>query len=185
LDPLFPVPFLQSEWIPSIIDSLAETMPLRPKTLAFRSLQEQRECLKRWPRSPLKLKWDNPEYVKHMHKLGVRKFEIIVDLRYSKNCVKREICEWVDGLDDTGIKKFAVKKGKAAMPFWFRLKELSAFRFSQKNISYQRAQKFLDEYKEKSGSVQNDKVYPIYQSQGAWSDAVNRAKRHIIELFPR
>ena len=51
LDPLFPVPFLKSEWIPSIIKSLAETMPLRPKALAFRSPQGRREFLKHWPGS--------------------------------------------------------------------------------------------------------------------------------------
>jgi hypothetical protein len=182
LNPLFPTPFLNSSDIAGAVARVEELMPLNPKPPPFRDISYARGLCKRHP--SMTFAWDDPVSVEDWHDQGVRKFEIVLDLRYSRNLLKKAIGEWVDRLKDAGVKKFPIEKGQKARPKWFRLRELGAYRFSQARISFNRAQDFLQCYRPANTSVQFGHVLPDYKSPGAWSDAVKSAEKHISKLFP-
>lgn len=182
LNPLFPTPFLTTKDIAGGVARVEEVMPLHPKPPPFRDISYARGLCKSHP--SMKFAWDDPESVQDWHDQGVRKFEIVLDLRHSKNLLKKAIGEWVDGLSDSGVKKFPIEKGQKARPKWFQLRELGAYRFSHAGISFNRTQDFLQRYCSANTSVQFGRVLPDYKSPGAWSDAVKSAEKHISELFP-
>jgi hypothetical protein len=182
LNPLFPTPFLNSKDIASGIARVEELMPLNPKPPPFREVSQARELSKRHP--SIQFAWDDPEWVKEAHSQGMCKFEVVLDLRYSKNRLKKEVGKWIDDLSYAGVEKFPIEKGKKAALNWFRLRELAAYRFFKAKISHARAKDFLESYSASKTSVQHGSVLPNYQSAGAWSDAVKSAEKHISELFP-
>jgi hypothetical protein len=182
LNPMFPAPFLKSPVIQNVDADLESFMGFDPAQPGFRALEKHREFLRRHP--SIKSNWDDPKFVNRMGKLGVRKFEIVLDLRWSKSRLKNEIGNWIDGLDDKGIVKFRVKKGQAAKPPWFRLKELSALRFSEHKFSRLRAIKHIDKYTAVKGPIEGHKLLPAYGSEGAWYSAVQNAKSFRDKLFP-
>jgi hypothetical protein len=182
LNPLFPTAFLDSKDAASGIAQVAEVMPLNPTPPPFREVSHARELSRRHP--AMKFAWDDPEFVKQSSTQGIRKFEIVLDLRYSKSRLKKEFGEWLDDLSDSGVQKFRIDKGQKARPKWSRLRELAAYRFFKAKISYSQAQDFLERYSAAKTSIQYGQVLPNYKSAGAWSDAIQSAERRVSELFP-
>lgn len=183
LNPMFPVPFLKSADIDGKILMIDQFDPLVPKTPGFRTLEKMLDFLKRYPNTGAINRWESSEFVARQYKLGIRKYEIILDLRISKNQIKQEFAKWIDELEDSEIEKFPVKKGKAASLPWFKLKELSAFRLSSAGYSYTQAYNILERIAPKRGEEIGHKILPMYESQGAWSDAVNAARERIEKFF--
>ena len=183
INPLFPVTFSKSPNLQKKIALLEETVPLGSKNRGFRLLDRQREHMRKYHHG--ELNWDDPAFVKRRHKLGERKFEIVLDLRYSKRLIKDEIGKWIDGLDDKGINKLQMKKGKAAALPWHRLKNLSSLHFKERRYSRLRAAAFLEKQIGLERSFDHQEILPLYRSDGSWSDAVEDARKYRDKLFPK
>jgi hypothetical protein len=183
LSHLFPVPFLKLIDIDSIVAAAKTFMPLRGrKSPAFARLTHNGAFLSWWPYG--EGRWNEPEYVRRMNSQGVNKYQVVIDRRHSKERIKREACKWIDSLDAKGVKKFPVKKGKAAAIPWHELKELSAYRMSKLGLSWSQAQKFIKDYISKHPLKHDTDVLPIYSSSG-WSTALSNVEARIAKLFPR
>jgi hypothetical protein len=71
--------------------------------------------------------------------------------------------------------------GKASAAPWQKLKWLAALRLAKAGKSYEKARDHIREHQANS-VIRNDavtpqEILPIYESSGAWSDAVNAARQ--------
>jgi hypothetical protein len=181
LDNLFPRPFLKIPDLATSVNLLRETFPLKSNKPAFYTLDRARAFALRYPGTAVR--WDDPGDAKRLSRLGLRRFEIILDLRYSKNRLKDEINKWVDELDDSGVQKFRVKTGKGASEPWNELKELAAYRLKAAGFNYRTAKEFIEMYIKENRVEHNHSVLPSY-SKSRWTEAIQSAEARILKLFP-
>jgi len=181
LDELFPRPFLKIPDLATSVNVAREALPLKSNEPAFHTLDRVRAFALRYPGTTVA--WDDPCEKKRFHKLGLRRFEIILDLRYSKNRLKQEINKWVDRLDDSGVQKFRVKTGKGASEPWNELKELAAYRLKAAGYNYRTAADFVNYFRAENPVEDYHAVLPIC-SKSRWTEATQSAEARILKLFP-
>src|SRR5262249_44779848 len=102
---------------------------------------------------------------------NLRRFNIVVDLGFSKAKIKEDIEAWVNGIDDHGIMKYALRRGKGATPAWHKLRELAAYRLN--NIGKMNHKGVLEFIKGQTKNNPQDfnHVLPNYNPSG-FSEAV-------------
>jgi hypothetical protein len=136
--------------------------------------------------------WNDPKERERRAKLGIHLITVAVDLRCPKTSVCQAACKEMASLykdlDNPGIRKFPVVKGKAAGPKWHELKELGAYRLHKHGkLTWEKAQfhleDLLDAEQVKPEAVRN--IWPLYKSAGGWNGAIESVYCRIRELFPQ
>ena len=128
---------------------------------------------------PAPREWNDSIFAEQAQKLGVRIFDVMLDLRCSKSAIKESFGKWLDRLE---IDKTKTSDTRGQRRPWHRLRELSAFRLAE-HFSFGQAQEYLR--KDLGINVAKaSRIIPNYKSDGSWSDAVNGAKDYRTELFP-
>jgi hypothetical protein len=108
-----------------------------------------------------------------------------MDFRFSKTRIKKEMWQWLNGLDDSMVEKIRMPKAKAATLPWFQLKELAAYRLAKvAGMNFKNAQSFVADYKRKFPSKSPTDVLPSYKASG-FCEAVKSAEDYIRKLFPK
>ncbi len=108
---------------------------------------------------------------------------VVIDLRFSRTSILEDFKALLEKLDNGVVKKLDLPSGKKAIPPWFQLKELAAYRLARvAGMKHERVQAFV---KERLRLVRIDgapDVLPIY-AKSSFSEAISSAERRIQTLF--
>lgn len=105
--------------------------------------------------------------------------EVNFDLHRNEDLVKA-FAFW---LTDEAKKKRKLKvQGKASSPKWHKLKQLAAKRLSDAGLNYKDAWGVIVKREKAVPTPANDKVFPKYNSPGAWHDAIKDANSMVKNM---
>lgn len=113
-----------------------------------------------------------------------RSHALEIDWSLSQTMLEEAVKEWLKTNRPSDVDPGPTRRGRREHAPFEKLKWLAAYRLANSGLSRKRAFELRDAHKAETTLIDVHEVLPRFASEGAWSTAIVKARKLIVDCFP-